>query len=236
MPRIDARRPRQAATKSSSIDREVGWMREDQAKTKSLERANSGLAGMKSPESILQQSLHDAEVRFASGQGNGAYRRRKKVSIPPHEGARRLLPRGGRVWMPSSLPSNSSRPSNASRKKRSGRTRQSRDGILAPDLAGRAERKSRDELRGGLGHQGSLGDYAKDLEEHRKALQEGDISQKEFGEWQKDRRKRAVGKMAADQPRDPPRPPPWPPQPRAHALIAQAAHRRPQGENRRRRR
>lgn len=75
-----------------------------------------------------------------------------------------------------------------------------RDAGLTPDELGRETGRRGDEERKRLGIRDPLGDFAKDVEEHRKALADGTITQKEFDQWFSGRRQSAVGELAGDTP------------------------------------
>lgn len=68
------------------------------------------------------------------------------------------------------------------------------------DIYKSAVEKSRDSERNRLGIRDPLGDYEKDLREHRDAVANGTITSDEFADWQKRRRKEVVGQMSGEEP------------------------------------
>jgi len=75
-----------------------------------------------------------------------------------------------------------------------------RDVGLTPDEINRETGRRSDEERKRLGVSNPLGDFAKDMEEHRKALSDGTITQKEFNDWRTKRQKSAVSEMVGETP------------------------------------
>jgi hypothetical protein len=71
---------------------------------------------------------------------------------------------------------------------------------LSPEEIAREASRRNDEERKRLGIKDPLGDYARDLAEQRKAMQGGLITPEEFKDWEKRRRRQAVGEIDSDQP------------------------------------
>jgi hypothetical protein len=65
---------------------------------------------------------------------------------------------------------------------------------------GRIEKSLRDQERSRLGVRDPLGDYERDLKERRSAVKAGTMSEDEYGDWQKRRRREAVGELSGEEP------------------------------------
>jgi hypothetical protein len=196
----DYRANRQAAGAwPGDTERNIDTMRQRRSETDALGRANALAIGTQSetPEQRYGKSMQDIELWRS-------YHNRRMEDERTYQSMRRTATqsyfRDAMGLDAKAIRDRIAGPQGQYEREQTNLYQHGADVGLTPDEVKRGGNLRAEDERKRLGVSNPLGDYARDVAEHRRAVENRTITPDEFAGWQKKRRQSALGEMIADEP------------------------------------